>query len=130
MSESELGDLSRRERQIMDLLIRRGRATASDVQGDLPDPPSDSAVRTMLRRLEEKGLVDHSQEGARYVYYATIDRARARASALERTVRTFFGGSPGRTVAALLDRSSADLSDEELDDLALMIERLRKERTS
>lgn len=128
MSRAESPALSRRERQIMDSLLRRGSATASDVRGDLPDPPSYSAVRTMLSRLEDKGHVTHRQDGPRYVYRATIDAEVARESALERMVRTFFEGSPGKTVAALLDRSSADLTDAELDDLAALIERMREER--
>lgn len=113
----------------MDILLRRGRAAASDVQSELPDPPSYSAVRTMLGRLEEKGHVAHEQDGPRYVYRATIDPEAARASALERTVSTFFGGSPRRTVAALLDRSASELSDEDLDELAARIAALRKERS-
>ncbi|MDX1579452.1 MAG: BlaI/MecI/CopY family transcriptional regulator [Gemmatimonadota bacterium] len=120
--------LSARERQIMDILIRRGRASASDVRADLPAPPSDSAVRTMLSRLEDKGHVTHEQDGPRYVYRPAIDTERARESALERMVRTFFEGSPGKTVAALLDRSSSDLTDAELDDLADLIDRMRRER--
>lgn len=113
----------------MDILIRCGDASASAVRSELPDPPSYSAVRTMLSRLEEKGHVTHSQDGPRYLYHAAIDAARARESALERTVRTFFDGSPGKTVAALLDRSSTELSDTELGELAEMIERIRRERT-
>jgi BlaI family penicillinase repressor len=127
--KSDLPALSRRERQIMDILIRLGSVSASDVRSELPDAPSYSAVRTMLSRLEEKGHVTHSQDGPRYVYRAAIDAERARESALERTVRTFFEGSPGKTVAALLDRSSTDLSDDELGELADMIERIRRERT-
>jgi len=128
VSRTEAPALSRRERQIMDILLRRGDAAASDVRSELPDPPSYSAVRTMLSRLEEKGHVTHRQDGPRYVYRATIDAEQARESALERTVRTFFAGSPGKTVAALLDRSSADLSDADLDELAELIERMRQER--
>lgn len=128
MSRTESPALSRRERQIMDILLRRGSATASDVRSELPDPPSYSAVRTMLTRLEDKGHVTHRQDGPRYVYHATIDAEKARESALERTVRTFFEGSPGKTVAALLDRSSAELTDAELDELAELIERMREER--
>ena len=129
MSKAELPALSRRERQIMDILIRRRRASASDVKSELPEPPSYSAVRTMLSRLEQKGHVTHDQDGPRYVYRATIDAAQARESALKRMVRTFFEGSPGKTVAALLDRSSAELSDAELDELADLIERMRQERS-
>ena len=112
----------------MDVLIRHGRAGASEVQAELPDAPSYSAVRTMLARLEEKGHVTHQQDGPRYLYRATIDTAQARETAIERMVRTFFEGSPGKTVAALLDRSSAELSDAELDELADLIERMRQER--
>lgn len=128
MSKQGIPKLSRRERQIMDVLIRRPSASASDVQAELPDAPSYSAVRTMLSRLEEKGHVTHEVDGNRYLYRATIDTAQARETAIERMVRTFFEGSPGKTVAALLDRSSADLSDAELDELARMIERMRQER--
>lgn len=120
---------SHRERQIMDVLLRLGRATATDVRRELPDRLSDSAVRTMLGRLEDKGHLGHSQDGPRYVYHPTIDRERARETALERMVRTFFGGSRGRTAAALLDRSTGDLTDEDLDELAGLIERLREERS-
>ena len=127
--QKELPTLSRRERQIMDILIRRSRATASDVRSELADAPGYSAVRTMLSRLEEKGHVTHEQDGPRYVYRAAIDTERARESAIERMMRTFFEGSPGKAVAALLDRSSTDLSDRELDELAELIERMREERT-
>ncbi len=121
--------LSRRERQIMDILFRLERAGVSEVRGELPDPPSYSAVRTMLRRLEEKGYAAHEQEGQRYVYRATVDPEAARESAVERLVRTFFEGSPGKTVAALLDQSASELTDEELDRLAERIDRMRQERS-
>lgn len=120
--------LSRRERQIMDILLRRGEASASDVRADLPDPPSYSAVRTMIGRLEEKGHVRHRQDGPRYLYQATIDTEKARASALRRMVRTFFEGSANKTVAALLDHEDASLSDRELEELAELIERKRRGR--
>jgi predicted transcriptional regulator len=120
--------LSRRERQIMDILFRLDRAGVSEVRDELPDPPSYSAVRTMLRRLEEKGHLTHEQEGQRYVYRPTVDPEAARESAVERLVRTFFEGSAGKTVAALLDQSASDLSDEELDRLAELIDRMRQER--
>lgn len=113
----------------MDVLIRRGRASASEVRAELPDAPSYSAVRTMLSRLEEKGHLTHEQDGPRYLYRPTIDTERVRESALERVVRTFFQGSPGKTVAALLDRSSTELTDRELDELAELIERMRQERS-
>ena len=128
MGRSELPALSRREREIMDILLRRPRASASEVQSELPDPPSYSAVRTMLSRLKDKGHVRHEQDGPRYVYSAAIDPLKARESALERMVKTFFAGSSHRTVAALLDRSDTDLTDEELDELAELIARKREER--
>src|SRR5262245_36184808 len=92
-AEELLTDLSRRERQIMDLLFQRGRATAAEVRAGLPDPPSYSAVRAMLRVLEEKGHVRHAQEGQRYVYLPRLARERAKRSALRHVVKTFFDGS-------------------------------------
>ena len=128
MTSADQLALSRRERQIMDILFRLDRAGVSEVRDELPDPPSYSAVRTMLRRLEEKGHLTHEQEGQRYVYRPTVDPEAARESAVERLVRTFFEGSAGKTVAALLDQSASDLSDEELDRLAELIDRMRQER--
>lgn len=110
----------------MDVLFRLGLGGVSEVRGALPDPPSYSAVRTMLGRLEEKGYVRHRRAGQRYVYLPTIDPVAARESAFDRMMRTFFGGSPGRTVAALLEYSAAELSEEELEDLSHAIERLRE----
>ncbi len=118
--------LSRRERQIMDAIYARGKATAAEVLEALPDPPSYSAVRAMLVKLEAKGHVRHIQEGPRYVYLPTVPREQARATALERLVRTFFEGSVSKTVAALLDRGATELSDAELAELSELIERARK----
>lgn len=118
--------LSRRERQIMDSIYRRGRATAADVLEDLPDPPSYSAVRALLRLLEEKGHVRHEQDGPRYVFLPTVNRDRARKSALKHVVRTFFDGSATDAVAALLD-GDTKLDESELDRLSAMIEQARKE---
>ena len=118
--------LSRRERQIMDSIYRRGRATAAEVLDDLPDPPSYSAVRALLRLLEEKGHVRHEQDGPRYVFLPTVTRDRARKSALKHVVRTFFDGSPTDAVAALLD-GDTKLDESELDRLSAMIEQARKE---
>src|SRR3954465_14900574 len=101
MAEAPKG-LSRRERQIMDVIYRRGRATAAEVLEDMPDPPGYSAVRAMLRLLEEKGHVRHEQDGPRYVYMPTVNRDRARKSAMKHLVRTFFDGSTEDAVAALL----------------------------
>ena len=119
--------LSRRERQIMDVVFRRGRATAADILEGIPDPPSYSAVRAMLRVLEEKGHLRHEQDGPRYVYLPTLARDRARRSALQHLVRTFFDGSATKAAAALLDMSDGRLSDEEIDRLERLVEKAREE---
>ena len=121
------GQLSRRERQIMDVLYRIARGTAADVQRELADPPGYSAVRAMLRILEEKGHVRHHQDGPRYVFTPLIKREKAKRSALRHLVDTFFEGSTEQTMAALLDASSKDLSDEQLQRLRRLIDRARKE---
>jgi predicted transcriptional regulator len=120
--------LSRRERQIMDILYQRGQATAAEVLQDLPDPPSYSAVRAKLRILEEKGHLKHTQQGAAYIYLPTVPRARARRSALQRLVQTFFDGSTEQAVAALLDLSAAQLSEAELDRLGDLIDQAKRDR--
>jgi BlaI family penicillinase repressor len=127
MPDSPHLDLSRRERQIMDAIYAHGSATVRDVMDSLPEPPGYSAVRAMLRILEEKGHLEHRQDGPRYVYLPVIPREEARESALKRLLGTFFDGSAERAFAALLDLSSADLSREELDRLAEMIDQARKE---
>ena len=119
--------LSRRERQIMDIIYQRRQATAADVMEHLPDPPSYSAVRALLRVLEEKGHVRHKQDGPRYVFYPTVSRDRARQSALKQVVGTFFEDSIEQAVATLLDMSAKEMSDVELDRLAELIEQARKE---
>jgi BlaI family penicillinase repressor len=126
-------DLSRRERQIMDILFTRGRATGPEIQEGLADKPNYSSVRTILRVLERKGYVRHFEEGLRYVYEPTVARAAASRSALQRIIRTFFDGSAKEAVAALLDPSAFHLSAEELKELARMIDlskgdRAKKER--
>ena len=120
-------NLSRRERQMMDILYQRGRATASEIHEALPEPPSYSAVRAKLRVLEEKGHVRHEEEALRYVYVPTVARDTARRSALRHMVSTFFAGSVEDTVAALLDISAADLSPKDLDRISSLIEQARKE---
>lgn len=127
MDGSPVAELSRRERQIMDIIYRRRRATVAEVRADLPDPPSYSAVRALLRVLEEKGHLTHEQDGPRYIYQPTVPRDEARESALERLLRTFFDGSTEKAVAALLDMSTDDLSEAELERLARLIEEARKE---
>jgi predicted transcriptional regulator len=117
--------LSRRERQIMDVLFRRGRATAAEVMADLPGSPSYSTVRTQLRVLEEKGHVRHEEEGTRYVYVPVLRRQAARKSALKHLVDTFFDGSAEKAVAALLGGEATRVSGEELDRIAELITRAR-----
>lgn len=114
--------LSRRERQIMDIVYRHGRATAAEVLARLPSPPSYSAVRAMLRILEEKGHLAHTQDGPRYVYRPTVAPAEARRTALQHVLRTFFGGSASAAMAALLDEAASEVSGEELERLAALIE--------
>src|SRR2546423_12639488 len=115
--------LSRRERQIIDILYRRGRATAAEVMADLPGDPSYSTVRPPLRVLEEKGHVRHDDDGQRYVYSPAVPRGTVRRSALKHLVETFFDGSVEQTVAALLGGDGARLPQEELDRIADLIEK-------
>ena len=126
MTKPRVTQLSRRERQIMDVLYRDGRATAADVQAGLPDPPSYSAVRAMLRILEEKGHIRHEQDGPRYIFIPTLGREKARRSALRHLVNTFFDGSAEQAVAALLE-ASGDLSDAEISRLQDLIDAARKD---
>jgi predicted transcriptional regulator len=119
--------LSRREREIMHTIFALGdRASAEDIRRRLSDPPSYSAVRAMLAKLEAKGVVKHREEHFRYVYYPTMPRTAARRAALQEMVRVFFGGSPGETATALL--KSENWSDAELEALGAEIERIRQER--
>ena len=127
MPEARLSSLSRRERQIMDFLFRHGRATVAEVQAGIPDPPSYSAVRAMLRTLEDKGHVTHEEDGRAYVYRPTVAREQARRSALRHLLSTFFAGSTEQAVAALLDLSGRKLTDEELDRMARLVEQARNE---
>jgi predicted transcriptional regulator len=118
--------LSRRERQIMDVVYRVGKVTAAEVLAELPDPPSYSAVRAMLRLLEDKGHVRHEQDGPRYVYLPTVNRDKARKSAMKHLVRTFFDGSTEDAVAALL-QNDAGMNDDELERLSKLIDSAKKE---
>jgi predicted transcriptional regulator len=117
--------LSRRERQIMDVLFRLGRATASEVRDALPGERSDSTVRTQLRVLEEKGHVRHEEAGLRYVYLPTVKRRAASQSALKHLVDTFFDGSSTKVVAALLGSDVSKLSDAELDEIETLVKNAR-----
>jgi BlaI family penicillinase repressor len=119
--------LTRRERQIMDVLFRRGRATASQVMQELPGGPSYSTVRTQLRVLEDKGHVRHEEEGPRYVYMPAVPRHAARKSALRHLVKTFFDGSTEKVVAALLGGEGTRLTDEELKRVADLVAKAQKE---
>ena len=125
--EAKMNELSRRERQIMGVLYERGQASAAEVLGGLPDPPSYSTARALLRILEGKGHVRHKKDGPRYVYVPTRPRNDAARAALKGILKTFFGGSPEKAVAALLDAAHADVSPDTLKRLARLIEQARKE---
>ena len=119
--------LTRREREIVDILYRRGRATAHEVLADMADAPGYSAVRALLRLLEERGHVRHVVDGTRYVYLPAVARSEARRSAIAHLVRTFFGGNASEAITALVDTSRSKLSDDELDQLSALIDKARKE---
>jgi BlaI family transcriptional regulator, penicillinase repressor len=128
MFERDLNGLTRRERQIMDSLYRRGRATAATIMRDLPGSPHLSTVRTQLRVLEDKGHVRHDEEGLRYVYMPALPRGAVRKSALKHLVETFFDGSAEKVIAAVLGAEGSRLSAQELDRIADLVRRARKER--
>jgi len=127
MADVKQPPLSRRERQIMEIVYRLGSATSAEVLELLPDPPSYSAVRAMLRILEEKGHLTPRHDGPRYVYSPVVPRTTARQSALRSLVKTFFDGSATQAVAALLDMSESRLSGDEADQLARLIEKAKRE---
>ncbi len=124
---SAVGGLSRRERQILEILYQRGKAAASEVREAMEDAPSYSAVRTLLGVLEEKGHIKHRAEGLRYVYTPVIGREKAKRTAVKHLLDTYFNGSPEQIVAALLDVSSTKLTREELDRMTEMIEKAKRE---
>jgi predicted transcriptional regulator len=127
MAENLHDTLSRRERQIMDIIYRLGEATVSEVLEGLEEPPSYSAVRAHLRILEEKGYLRHKQDGPRYLYRPRLSREKARESVLKGLLRNFFDGSREQLISSLLDDPASELSEEELERLARLIERARKE---
>ncbi len=127
MSKARLSGLSRRERDIMDILFRRGRATAEEVMNDLSGDPSYSTVRTQLRVLDDKGHVRHEEDGRRFVYMPAVARSAARKVALRHVVDTFFDGSVERVVAALLGGEATRLSEAELDRIQQLVEDAKKE---
>jgi predicted transcriptional regulator len=118
--------LSRRERQIMDIVYRRGESTAAEILADLPDPPSYSAIRALLRILVDKKHLQHREDGPRYVYSPTLTRQKARARALAQVVNTFFDGSALKAASALLGSSQRKLTKAELDELRALIDAARK----
>jgi BlaI family transcriptional regulator, penicillinase repressor len=126
MPQPEPAHLSRRERQVMDVLHRRGRATVAEVREGMADPPGYSAVRTILRILEDKGHVRHQEDSTRYVYMPKVKHERATRSALAHLLDTFFEGSAEKAVLTLLDSSASSLSADELDRIEQMIEKVRK----
>ena len=119
--------LSRREREMMNIIFRQGTATATDVLEAMADPPSYSAVRATLRVLEQKGHLRHQHDGTRYVYTPTVNREKARISALDHLLTTFFEGSAASVVATLLEQSKDQMTPDELDRLSSLIEQARKE---
>lgn len=127
MSPHVHADLGRRERQIVEVVYRLGRATVAEVLDSLPDPPSYSSVRAMLRILESKGHLKHQQEGPRYVYLPALRREKASRSALDHLVRTFFDGSTARAAAALLEDADARLSDADIERLSKLIHKARRQ---
>jgi predicted transcriptional regulator len=127
MSKKMKHELSRRERQIVDILYQKGSATVSEVLEALPDPPSYSAVRALLRVLEIKGHVKHRHQGPRYVFSPVVSREKAKLSALEHLLETFFNGSTEQAVASLINVSKDRLSEEELERLSRIIHDVKKE---
>jgi predicted transcriptional regulator len=128
MSKPVHSGLTKRERQIMDVLYRLGRATAADVMGAVPGAPSYSTVRTQLRVLETKGHVRHDEQGLRYVYMPIVPRHSARQSALKQVVDTFFDGSTAKVVAALLGGEASKIDDDELERIATLVKNARSDQ--
>ena len=121
--------LTKRERQIMDVVYRLGAASASEIQDGIPDAPGHSSVRTLLTRLEAKGWLKHKQDGRRFVYLPTVARAKARRNALAHLVRVFFDGSVSETLSALIEANEGRIPQEEIDRMSAMIERARRRRS-
>ena len=123
----DMPELARRERQIMDVIFKLGEATVGEVLERLPDPPSYSSVRTIIRKIEAKGLLTHRQDGKRYVYRARQSRETASRTALQKLMDVFFSGSAPDTVAAIMDVSAKTLDPDDLDRISKIIEQARKE---
>jgi predicted transcriptional regulator len=126
-SQQQHDSLSRREREMMNIIFARGRATATEVLEAMAEPPSYSAVRATLRVLEQKGHLKHQHDGTRYVYLPTVNRERVRISALDQLLTTFFDGSAANVVTTLIERQKGTMSDQELESLAQLIDQARKE---
>lgn len=122
MNRLEKGQLSRRERQIMDIIYRLGQASAKEVQENLPDPPSYSAVRALLATLENKGMVNHAKESRRYIYKPAFSEKKARNSAIKNLLSTFFEGKPKNLVAALLEDNDQNLSENDINEIRKLVE--------
>ena len=127
MTPSQHEQLSRRERQIMDILYRRGEATVAEVLQELPDPPSYSSVRALIRILEEKGHLRHREDGPRYIFAPSLSKHRAQRSMLQSVLTNFFDGSREQLLAALLDDADGGLHPKELENLSELIDQARKE---
>ena len=127
MTKLRLDTLSRRQRQIMDILFELKSASVEDVRSRLPDPPTYSAARAMIGKLESKGFVRHYEKGLRYVYEAAVPRGEARRSAVQRLAKVFYGGSMAQAAAGLLEQSVDAITEEELDHLSELIERARRD---
>ena len=126
MNEHNYDQLSRRERQIVDIIFQLGEATAAEVREKIPDPPSYTTVRTWLRLIEEKGYLQHHKDGPRFVYKPKWPRQKAQSSALKKLLSTFFAGSPSKAIAALIDLEGDKLSDEEIADLDGLLRKAKK----
>jgi len=127
MNKKSIFNLSRRERQIMDIVYQKGEVAASEIEKLLPGSPSNSSVRSKIRVLEEKGYLKHKEKNLRYVYYPTMSRERVKYSALHHLIKTFFEGSPENVIAAIFDSSETSFTSEELDRIARLIKQAKKE---
>lgn len=126
MAKTNPQHLSRRERQIMDVIYNNGEATVAQVHEQIPDPPSYTSVRTLMRLLEEKGHLKHKTDGPRYIYMPTIPKTKAQQSALRQMISTFFNDSPTQAVAALLDLESTHLSEDEINELEILLQQAKQ----
>jgi predicted transcriptional regulator len=130
MSHMDRMQLTKRERQIMDVVYKLGAASASQIQEGIPEAPGSSSVRTLIARLEAKGWLKHTQEGRRFVYLPTVPRAKARRNALAHLVRVFFDGSVSETLSTLIEANRGRIPEEEIDRMREMIEEARRRRSS